>query len=115
MNFVPARLSGALIAAAAAFLPGAAVARAWRTMRADAGRHRSVNAGWPEAAAAGALGLALAGPRRYGNVTVEDAWMGDGRARATALDIKRALLLYVTSCVVHAAVLAVAAVALAPR
>ena len=44
--------------------------------------HRSVNAGWPEAAMAGALGLRLAGPRRYGGELVEDAWMGDGSAAA---------------------------------
>ena len=49
------------------------------------------NAGWPEAAMAGALGLRLAGPRRYGGELVEDAWMGDGRAAATPADIRRAL------------------------
>jgi adenosylcobinamide-phosphate synthase len=112
---VPARLAGAFITIAALFVPGAAVARAWHTMLADAAKHRSVNAGWPEAAAAGALGLSLAGPRRYGGVTVQDAWMGDGRARATAVDIRRALLLYVVACLVHAALLAALTVALAPR
>jgi adenosylcobinamide-phosphate synthase len=60
----------------------------------DAAHHRSVNAGWQEAPMAGALGLALAGPRRYGDVVVEDAWMGDGRENATADDIRRALWLY---------------------
>ncbi|PVE20252.1 cobalamin biosynthesis protein, partial [Microvirga sp. KLBC 81] len=53
---------------------------------------------WPEAAMAGALGLRLAGPRIYGNVRVEDCWMGDGRAEATAQDIDRALMLYRTAC-----------------
>ena len=57
-------------------------AGAWRAVRRDAGRHRSPNAGWPEAAMAGALGLRLAGPRIYGSVRVEDGWMGDGRAEA---------------------------------
>ncbi len=113
VNFVPARLAGGLIALAALVLPGAAAASAWRTMRADARKHRSVNAGWPEAAAAGALGLSLAGPRRYGSVTVQDAWMGEGRARATALDIRRALLLYVVAGLVHAALLAALAVGFA--
>jgi adenosylcobinamide-phosphate synthase len=60
----------------------------------DAPRHRSPNAGYPEAAMAGALGLALAGPRIYGGVEVEDAVMGDGRREATAADIRAALLLY---------------------
>jgi adenosylcobinamide-phosphate synthase len=47
---------------------------------------------------AGALGLRLAGPRVYGDVRVEDRWMGDGRAEANAEDIDRALALYRTSC-----------------
>ena len=58
-------------------------------------KHRSVNAGWPEAAMAGALGLALAGPRHYRDFIVDDAWMNEGgRANATAEDIRRALGLY---------------------
>jgi adenosylcobinamide-phosphate synthase len=63
-------------------------------MRRDAPKHESPNAGWPEAAMAGALGLALAGPRVYGERHVEDAWMGDGRRDAGAQDIRRALRLY---------------------
>ncbi len=114
-NFLPARLAGTIISLAAAFVPGASLARARRTMLSDASKHRSMNAGWPEAAAAGALGLSLAGPRRYGGVMIQDAWMGEGRARATAADIRRALLLYVAACLVHAAVLAAFAVVLAPR
>ena len=47
---------------------------------------------------AGALGLALAGPRVYGGRVVEDAWMGDGRAEAGPADIERALALYRTAC-----------------
>jgi adenosylcobinamide-phosphate synthase len=64
----------------------------------DAGKQRSPNAGWPEAAIAGALDLALAGPRRYPERVVEDPWIGDGRARATTADMYRALLIYVTAC-----------------
>jgi adenosylcobinamide-phosphate synthase len=60
----------------------------------DAPRHRSPNAGYPEAAIAGALGLALAGPRVYGGVTVEDAFMGRGCREASAADIRAALALY---------------------
>ena len=52
----------------------------WRRCGGTRARHRSPNAGWPEAAMAGALGFALAGPRRYGGVLVEDAVMGRGRA-----------------------------------
>ncbi len=64
-------------------------------MLADAARHRSPNAGWPEAAMAGALGVALAGPRTYGGKLVQDHWMGrDGRRTANAGDIRRALRIY---------------------
>ena len=93
-NWAPARLAGVVIATAAAFTPGADSRGAWRAMSEDAWRHRSPNAGWPEAAMAGALGVALAGPRQYGEVVVEDAWMGNGRREATPEDIRRALGLY---------------------
>ena len=94
MNLPASRLTGAVLAVAAALLPGADPRTAWSAMRRDASRHRSPNAGWPEAAMAGALGLRLGGPRTYGDVRVEDAWMGAGRAGLTADDIDRALALY---------------------
>jgi adenosylcobinamide-phosphate synthase len=74
--------------------PGASAPAAWRAVIRDAPHHRSPNAGYPEAAMAGALGLALAGSRVYGRVRVEDALMGDGRRDATAADIRAALRLY---------------------
>jgi adenosylcobinamide-phosphate synthase len=110
-NFVPARLAGAIIAAAALIAPKANPAAALKTMWRDARKHRSVNAGWPEAAAAGALGLALAGPRRYGADLVNDAWIGDGRARVTTTDMRAALYLFVVACLVHAALIALLALA----
>ena len=97
VNWVPARLAGLYFVAAAWLLPGANGARAWRVMLRDAGKHRSPNAGWQEAAAAGALDFALAGPRRYPHETIDDAWMGDGRARLGAGDIRRCLHLYITA------------------
>lgn len=91
LNLVPARLCGALLALAAPF-GGGRIGAAWRSMLRDAPKHRSPNAGWPEAAMAGGLGLALAGPRQYHGTVVPDAWMGDGgRAEATPRDIRRAL------------------------
>jgi adenosylcobinamide-phosphate synthase len=69
-----------------------------RRVRRDARRHRSPNAGWPEAAMAGALGLKLAGPRVYGGTLVDDAFMGDGRREANAADIRAALRLYTRAC-----------------
>ena len=94
VNLPASRLSGVLILAAAATIGPSAAAEAWRALRRDAPHHRSPNAGYPEAAIAGALGLALAGPRVYGGIAVADALMGQGRRAATADDIRAALALY---------------------
>jgi len=94
VNLPASRLSALLIVAAAATIEGASATEAWRAVRRDARHHRSPNAGYPEAAMAGALGLALAGPRRYGGALVDDAFMGNGRREATAADIRAALALY---------------------
>ena len=95
INLPASRLTALLIVAASAVLPGASPSGAWRTVMRDARKHRSPNAGWPEAAMAGALGLALAGPRSYGGVPVKDVYMGEGgRREATPRDIRRALTLY---------------------
>ena len=105
-NWIPARIAAVLLAGAAAAVPGASAGTALRAVLRDAGRHRSVNAGWPEAAMAGALGFALAGPRRYGGRTVEDAWMGDGRQDLGAGDVHAALRLYAGATALLAALLA---------
>jgi adenosylcobinamide-phosphate synthase len=94
VNLPASRLSALLLVAAAAITSPAAAMEALRAVVRDARYHRSPNAGWPEAATAGALGLALAGPRSYGGIVVADALMGSGRRSATAADIRRALALY---------------------
>jgi adenosylcobinamide-phosphate synthase len=94
VNLPASRLSAVVIVAAAALSSRTAAESAWRAVRRDTHHHRSPNAGYPEAAMAGALGLALAGPRRYGGVLVEDAVMGSGRRDAGAADIRKALVLY---------------------
>lgn len=95
INLPASRISAVLIWGAAHFVPKASPERAWQAVQRDARKHRSPNAGWPEAAMAGALGLALAGPRAYGGITVDDHEMGaGGRREATAADIRRALALY---------------------
>jgi len=99
VNLPASRLTALLLIVASGFDRDANPAGAWRAVRRDASHHRSPNAGWPEAAMAGALGLRLAGPRVYGAVRVEDGWMGDGRAEANAADIRRALRLYRRACV----------------
>lgn len=98
VNLPASRLSALLLIVAAVFLPKASATAAFIAVERDAGKHKSPNAGWPEAAMAGALGLKLAGPRRYGNEGwVEDHWMGDGRADAGPADIRRGLRLYVVA------------------
>lgn len=90
-SWLPARLTGLLLVAAAGLSPRASARTAGRTMRRDARKHVSPNAGWPEAAMAGALGLRLGGPRCYPGHTVAGAWLGDGRDEAQPGDIRRAL------------------------
>lgn len=111
VNLPASRLSALWLVAAARLMPGADWRRAALSALTDAPRHRSPNAGWPEAAMAGALGLALAGPRSYGGKRVDDAWMGDGRREATAADIHRALRLYRIAYVLQAATVGVLALA----
>jgi adenosylcobinamide-phosphate synthase len=110
VNLPASRLSALLLFAAAAFNSDANAKQSARAVRRDARHHRSPNAGWPEAAMAGALGLRLAGPRVYDGVRVPDHWMGEGRAEAEAADIRRALRLYRDACLVQAGVVALIAV-----
>jgi len=111
INLPASRLSALLIVAGAFFMPGASPQNAWRAVLRDAGKHRSPNAGWPESAMAGALGLSLAGPRHYGGVLVNDAEMGaGGRREATADDIRRALALYRAADVILVVIIGLIAV-----
>jgi adenosylcobinamide-phosphate synthase len=98
VNLPVSRFSALWLVVAAVSLPGADAFAAVAAVRRDAKKHRSPNAGWPEAALAGALGFKLAGPRVYGGERVEDVFMGDGRAELNAEDILRALALYRRAC-----------------
>ena len=110
INLPASRLASLWLILAACLLPGADPRGAVTAVRRDARQHRSPNAGWPEAAMAGALGLQLAGPRRYAGVLVEDCWMGRGRAEATPADIDAALRLYRLACRLQLAAIALLAV-----
>jgi adenosylcobinamide-phosphate synthase len=102
VNLIPARLSGLLVAVVAPVASGT-IATALGVMWRDATKHRSPNAGWPESAMAGALGLALAGPRRYGERIVDDAFLNaEARKDATPSDIGRALDLLIAACLLQA-------------
>lgn len=96
-NLAPARLSGLLLALAAPIANGS-ISVALKTMWHDARRHRSPNAGWPESAIAGALGIRLAGPRRYSEGVVDDPWLNAAGHEPTPADISRALRMLTGSC-----------------
>lgn len=93
VNWLPARLSGLLVLLAAP-LVGGSPSTSFRVMFADAGKHRSPNAGWPESAMAGALGIALAGPRPYDGKIGDDAFINKNGADARVADIRQALRVY---------------------
>lgn len=106
-NLAPARLTGALFA-----LAGGRPGRAFAAMMRDARRHRSPNAGWPEAAMAGALGVRLSGPRVYGDRTADEPWLnGEARDPGPA-DLHAALRLYRRAMACLALALAATALAL---
>jgi adenosylcobinamide-phosphate synthase len=108
-NIPASRLAALLLILAAALSKGTSAVEAWHMVWLDAPRHRSPNAGYPEAAVAGALGLSLAGPRVYDGVRIDDATMGSGRWNASAADIRRALALCRTADALLIALLAIAA------
>ena len=88
LNLIPARLAAALL-----WLAGG-LRGEWRGIVADARLHRSPNAGWPEAAAARALGVALAGPRSYGGALRDFPWVNPrGRRDAGPADVEGAVRL----------------------
>ena len=103
-NLIPARLTGFLFAAVSA-QPRAALMTMWR----DAGHHRSPNAGWPEAAMAGALSIRLSGPRIYEGRLSQEPWLNGEAPDPSAADLKRALALYRRAMLVLAAGLALLA------
>jgi adenosylcobinamide-phosphate synthase len=107
LNFIPARLAGLLLILAAFFVPTARPFRGLKVMLRDSRKHRSPNAGWPEAATAGALGLALSGPRAYAEGASSEPWLGEEfTAKAEEKDIRRALYLFAVACLLNAALVA---------
>ena len=107
VNLPASRLAALWLIVASGFVAGGSPQRALQTVWRDARFHRSPNAGWPEAAMAGALGLKLNGPRIYDGEVVDDPFMGDGRSAVTPADIRAALSLYRIACGVQMAVLAI--------
>ena len=102
VNLIPARLTGLLFA-----LVSGRFSAALRCMGRDAGKHRSPNAGWPEAAMAAGLGVRLSGPRIYGDRQAAEPWLNGGARDPAARDIQAALALYLRAMGALAVVLGV--------
>ncbi len=113
VNLPASRLSALWLWLAACVTPGASASQAATAIWRDAQRHNSPNAGWPEAALAGALGLKLAGPRLYSDGLADAAYMGDGRLAANVADIRRGLALYRLACLAQALALGAAIILVA--
>ncbi len=96
--WIPARFAALLIIVAACVSQRGNPLRAVRFILNDASKHPSVNAGWPEAAMAGALNYALGGPRIYEGGLREGVWIGNGRFELLPTDIKHSLNLFVAAC-----------------
>lgn len=100
VNLIPARLTGLAIA-----LSSGQARAAFQVMILDARHHRSPNAGWPEAAMAGALGVRLSGPRVYANRTAQEPWLNASAPDPTANTLKQGLALYVRAMMMCGVVL----------
>jgi adenosylcobinamide-phosphate synthase len=110
VNLPASRLAALLLTIGALLMPGANAAAAISAVFRDARHHRSPNAGWPEAAMAGALGFCLNGPRFYGGQPSGDGWMNEnGRKLLEASDIRQALRLYLRACILLAIAVALVA------
>ncbi|BBO05198.1 MULTISPECIES: adenosylcobinamide-phosphate synthase CbiB [Bradyrhizobium] len=105
-NFIPARLTGFVFV-----LLAPRRSEALSCMTRDARRHRSPNAGWPEAAMAGALGVRLSGPRIYHGSATDEPWLNEGARDPRAADIAEALTVYRRAMVLLAGTLAILAFA----
>jgi adenosylcobinamide-phosphate synthase len=103
-NFVPARLTGLLFA-----VIGGRPRNAFACMISDARRHRSINAGWVEAAMAGALDVRLCGPRFYHGELAAEPWLNEAARDPGAFDIMRGLRLYVRAMTCLGGLLAILA------
>jgi adenosylcobinamide-phosphate synthase len=89
-NFIPARFTGLIFS-----LAGAEPKVAFACMASDGPKHRSINAGWPEAAMAASLSVRLCGPRHYDGKRADEPWLNESARDPVAGDIARGLKLYV--------------------
>ncbi|AIQ12247.1 adenosylcobinamide-phosphate synthase CbiB [Paenibacillus durus] len=101
LNYIPARITGLLLWAAALMTKELNAGRAWQAMRRDAAKHPSPNSGIPEAAVAGALGIQLGGFNSYGGIVSERARMGTATRQLAAEDIRQTIkILRLTAAII---------------
>lgn len=97
VNLIPARLTGFLFA-----LVSGRFRESMRCMAIDARHHRSPNAGWPESAMAGALGIRLSGPRVYDGKIAQERWVNEHGVDPNSVDLQRGLALYLRAMILLA-------------
>lgn len=101
VNLIPARITGLLFA-----LVSGRPLKALHVMGRDAHRHRSPNAGWPEAALAGALDVRLSGPRSYADRTSDEPWLNGTAGNPLSETLEAGLALYRRAMILSAGTLA---------
>jgi adenosylcobinamide-phosphate synthase len=111
LNLAPAIIAGPVVSIAAIFVPRTSASAAFKGWINDLRARGTRSEFRDEGAMAGALGLALGGPRPFGDETIAGAWVGDGRARATVSDIQRAIFLISIACLLISVALALAFIA----
>ena len=111
LGLLPALITGVVLVIAAVFVPSASPATAFSVWLRTLRQGRVLDSGRARGAVAGALGLALARPRRLDGRVIGATWVGDGRARVNAPDVVRAVILFTVACVIAAAFLAAMVVA----
>ena len=102
VNLPASRLTGFLFA-----LTSGALRRSISVMLRDARAHRSPNAGWPEAALAGALNIRLSGPRVYHDHIAQEPWLNGAAPDPTPQDVSKGLRLYLRAVALMALLLLV--------
>ena len=103
---LPCLLAGHLIFIASLFVPKTMPVGSYINMIKYVNKYYSFNLGFIISAVAGALGLALSGPKTYGKTTRNKPWIGHGTAMATHHDIRRSLHLYTTVCLINVLIIA---------
>ena len=100
-NLIPARLTALFILLASIFVPTTNPKKSLQIILRDSNKHQSPNAGWPEAAMAGALNISLAGPKKHQGQIKKAPWIGNGTAKVLIRDIDRALYVYIVANLIN--------------